>query len=212
MKEIESKTFWGILLIAGGILFLLQSLGLLALDNIWPIVFAAPGAVFLYAFFRQHENWWAVIPGMALLGIGALIAFEQIFPRANDAWGGAIFLGSLSVAFLAVYLRTATHEWWAIIPTGVLGSLTATIVLEPFLGGEFTGGLFMLGMGATFALVYLLPTPAGQMRWAIYPASILGVIGVLILIAATQIFRVLGPLAIIAFGLYLILRRRDRWE
>jgi hypothetical protein len=211
-KTFESKTFWGILLIAGGMLFLLQSLGLLVLDNIWPIVFAAPGAVFLYAFVRQRQNWWAVIPGMALLGIGALIAFEQIFPRANDAWGGAIFLGSLSAAFVAVYLRTATHEWWAIIPAGVLGSLTATIVLEPLLGGEFTGGLFMLGMGATFALVYLLPTPAGRMRWAIYPASILGGIGVLTLIAATQIIRILGPLAIIAFGLYLILRRRDRWE
>jgi len=217
MKEIESKTFesrtfWGILLIAGGLLFLMQSLGLMMLDNIWPIVFAAPGAVFLYAFIRQRQNWWAVIPGMALLGIGALIAFEQIFPRANDDWGGAIFLGSLGVAFLAVYLRTATHEWWAIIPAGVLGSLAATIVLEPFLGGDFTGGLFMLGVGATFALVYLLPTPSGRMRWAIYPASIVGGIGVLILIAATQLLRILGPLAIIAFGLYLILRRRDRWE
>ena len=212
MKEIESKTFWGILLIAGGILFLMQSLGLMMLDTIWPIIFAAPGAVFLYAFIRQRHNWWAVIPGMALLGIGTLIAFEQIFPRANGDWGGAIFLGSLGAAFLAVYLRTATHEWWAIIPAGVLGTLTATIMLEPFLGSDFTGGLFMLGMGATFALVYLLPTPAGRMRWAIYPACIVGGIGVLILIAATQLLRVLGPLAIIAFGLYLILRRRDRWE
>jgi len=212
MKEIESRTFWGILLIAGGLLFLMQSLGLLMLNNLWPIIFAAPGAVFLYAFIRRRENWWAVIPGMALLGIGTLIAFEQIFPRANDAWGGAIFLGSLTVAFLAVYLRTGTHEWWAIIPAGVLGTLTVTILLEPLLGGGFTGGLFMLGMGATFALVYLLPTPAGRMRWAIYPACILGGIGVLTSIAATQIIRVLGPLAIIAFGLYLILRRRDKWE
>lgn len=212
MKEIESKTFWGILLIAGGLLFLMQSLGLLMLDNLWPIIFAAPGAVFLYAFIRRQENWWAAMPGMALLGIGTLIAFSQIFPRANDAWGGAIFLGSLAVAFLAVYLRTAAREWWAIIPAGVLGTLTTTILLEPILGDRFTGGLFMLGMGATFALVYLLPSPTGRMRWAIYPASILGGIGVLTLISATQIIRVLGPLAIIGFGLYLILRRRDREE
>ncbi|MGC9396305.1 MAG: hypothetical protein ACP5J4_15790 [Anaerolineae bacterium] len=209
-KTFESRTFWGILLIVGGLLFLMQSLGLLMLDNLWPIIFTAPGAVFLYAFVRRRENWWAVMPGMALLGIGALIAFEQIFPRANDAWGGAIFLGSLAVAFVAVYVRTGTREWWAIIPAGVLGSLTATIVLEPFLGSGFTGGLFMLGIGATFALVYLLPTPGGRMRWAIYPASIVGGIGVLTLIAATQLLRILGPLAIIAFGLYLILRRRDQ--
>ena len=212
MKGIESKTLLGILLIIGGLFFLMQSLGLLMLDDLWPIIFAAAGAVFLYNFVRQRQNWWAVIPGMALLGIGTLIAFDQIFPRANDAWGGAIFLGSLSAAFLAVYLRTAGHEWWAIIPGGVLGTLTVTILLEPLLGDGFTGGLFMLGLGATFALVYLLPTPAGRMRWAIYPASILGSIGVLTSIAATQVIRVLGPLALIAFGLYLILRRRDRGE
>lgn len=212
MKEIESRTFWGILLIVGGLLFLGQSLGLMMLNNLWPIVFAVPGAVFLYTFVRQRENWWAAIPGMALLGIGVLIAFDQIFPRANGAWGGAIFLGSLAVAFLAVYLRTAGREWWAIIPAGVLGTLTATILLEPLLGGGYTGGLFMLGIAATFALVYLLPTPAGRRRWAIYPAGILGGIGALTLIAATQIMRVLGPLVIIGFGLYLILRRRDRGE
>jgi len=212
MKGIESRTFWGILLILGGLLFLGQSLGLMMLNNLWPVVFAVPGIVFLYTFVRQRENWWAAMPGMALLGIGTLIAFEQIFPRANDAWGGAIFLGSLAVAFLAVYLRTAGREWWAIIPAGVLGTLTSTILLEPFLGDRFTGGLFMLGLAATFALVYLLPTPAGRMRWAVYPACILGGIGVLTVIAATQIMRVLGPLAIIGFGLYLILRRRDRGE
>jgi hypothetical protein len=212
MKEIESRTFWGILLIVGGLLFLMQSLGLLMLDNLWPIIFAVPGAVFLYAFIRRRDNWWAVMPGMALLGIGALIAFDQIFPRARGTWGGAIFLGSLAVAFLAVYLRTGTHEWWAIIPAGVLGTLTATILLEPVLGSGFTGGLFMLGMGATFTLVYLLPTQDGRMRWAIYPAAILGGIGVLILITATWLVGIIGPLAIIALGLYLILRRRDGQE
>lgn len=212
MKEIESRTFWGILLIVGGLLFLGQSLGLVMLNNLWPIIFVAAGAVFLYAFIRQRENWWAAMPGMALLGIGTLIAFDQIFPRAAGAWGGAIFLGSLAVAFLVVYLRTAGHEWWAIIPAGVLGTLTATILFEPLFGDGFTGGLFMLGMAATFALVYFLPTPAGRMHWAIYPAGILGGIGVLTLVAATQIMRVLGPLAIIGFGLYLILRHRDRGE
>ena len=94
MKGIESKTLLGILLIIGGLFFLMQSLGLLMLDDLWPIIFAAAGAVFLYNFVRQRQNWWAVIPGMALLGIGTLIAFDQIFPRANDAWGGAIFLAA----------------------------------------------------------------------------------------------------------------------
>ncbi len=212
MKGIESRTFWGILLIVGGLLFLSQSLGLVILNTLWPVVFVAAGAVFLYAFAQQRQNWWAVIPGMALLGISALSAFYQIFPRTNDKWGGALFLGSLAAAFIAVYLRTGAREWWAVIPAGVLGTMATTVLLDPLLGSGFTSGLFMLGIAATFALVYLLPAPSGRMNWALYPACITGGIGILTLVTATQIMRVLGPLAIIAFGLYLILRRRNGGE
>ncbi len=212
MKHLESRTFWGIVLIVGGVLFLLQSLGLLLLDNLWPIVFAVPGLVFLYTFFVERPNWWAAIPGMTLVGLGTLMAFEQIFPGANDAWGATIFLGSLALSFLAVYMRTAAREWWAIIPAGVLGTIALLVGFEPYMNGGVFAALFMLGLAATFTLVYILPTPSGRMRWAVYPATILGGIGVLTLISATWLSRLLIPAAIIAFGVYLILRRRDSGE
>jgi len=209
MKRIEPRIFWGILLIVGGALFLLQNMGLFALDNIWPIIFILPGIVFLYAFVVSRENWWAVIPGMALVGVSALIAFEQLFPRLSDNWGASIFLGSLALAFLGVYVRTATAEWWAIIPMGILGSLACLIGLEAWLGGDAFAGLFMIGIGLTFALVYIIPTREGRMRWAIYPASITGIIGLLILIAATHLIRFVGPLFLIALGIYIIFRRSN---
>ena len=212
MKRFESRTFWGLLLIVGGALFLMESLGLLTLDNIWPIIFAIPGVAFLYAFFTDRKNWWPVIPGLTLLGLGALIAFEQLFPEANDVWGAAIFLGSLGLSFLAVYIRSAARQWWAIIPAGVLGTIAILTGFEPYLADGIFAGLFMLGLGATFGLVYFFPTPAGRMKWAVYPASILGGIGVLTLISATWLSRILGPAAIIALGIYLILKRRDTWE
>ncbi len=212
MKHLESRTFWGILLIAGGVLFLLQSLGLLLLDNLWPIVFFVPGVVFLYTFLTERSNWWAVIPGMTLVGLGALIAFDQVFPEANDAWGATIFLGSLALSFLAVYLRTATHEWWAIIPAGVLGTIALVVGFEPYMTGGVFAALFMFGLAGTFALVYFLPTPSGRMRWAVYPAAILGGIGALTLVSATWLSRIVIPAAIIAFGIYLILKRRDTGE
>lgn len=212
MKHLESRTFWGILLIAGGVLFLLQSLGLLLLDNLWPIVFGVPGIVFLYTFLTDRDNWWAAIPGLTLLGLGALIAFEQLFPEANDVWGATIFLGSLALSFLAVYVRSAARQWWAIIPAGVLGTIALLVGFEPYLADGVFTALFMLGLAATFALVYFLPTPSERMRWAIYPAAILGGIGALTLISATWLSRVLVPAAIIALGVYLILRRRDTWE
>ncbi|HOT91056.1 MAG TPA: hypothetical protein PLJ78_02830 [Anaerolineae bacterium] len=209
MKHIESRTFWGIVLIAAGVLFLLQSLGLPILNNLWPLVLSVAGMVFLYRFLTERHNWWAVIPGMALLGLGALITFERLFPKAPDNWGAVIFMGSLSLSFLAVYGRTAARQWWAIIPAGVLGTITLLIGFEPYMGDDVFAGLFLLGIAATFALVYFLPTPAGRMRWAAYPAAIVGGIGFLILISVTWLSRMLAPLAIIVFGVYLILRRHE---
>lgn len=213
MKRIESRILWGILLIAGGLIFLLANLGLLIIDSIWPIVFAIPGFIFLYVFLTHRDNWWAIIPGMALLGLGTLIAFDELFPKVGDTLGGAIFMGSLAVSFLAVYLRTATREWWAIIPAGTLATLTLVIVSEElFRNSSLGGAIFMLGLAATFGLVYVLPSSGGRMHWAIYPASILGGIGVLILIGATPLGLIIGPAAIIALGLYLIFRTRSADE
>lgn len=212
MKHLESRIFWGIMLIVGGVLFLLQSLNMLLLDNLWPIVFAIPGLIFMYTFLVERHNWWAAIPGMTLVGLGALIAFEQIAPEARSAWGATIFLGSLALSFLAVYLRTAARQWWAIIPAGVLGTIALLVGFEPYMDGGVFAALFMVGLAATFLLVYILPTPAGRRRWAAYPAVILAGIGVLILISATWLSRILIPAAIIAFGVYLILRRHDKGE
>ena len=212
MKRVEPRIFWGILLIAGGALFLLENMGILALDNVWPIVFTLPAIVFLYVFLINRENWWAVIPGMSLLGIAALIAFDQLFPKASDTWGATIFMGSLALSFLAVYVRTATKEWWAVIPMGVLGTIALLVGFEPLLSEGVFAGLFMLGLGLTFTVVYLLPTPSGRMQWAIFPAGILGAIGLLTLTATTRLIGIIGPAAIIALGLYIIFRRSNVWE
>ncbi len=209
MKHLESRIFWGIVLIAAGVLFLLQNLGLPILDNLWPLVFGVAGLVFLYYFLTERHNWWAAIPGLTLLGLSALIAFERLFPKAHDNWGAAIFMASLSLSFLAVYVRTAAQQWWAIIPAGVLGALAMLIGFEPYMPGGVFAALFLLSIAATFALVYLLPTPTGRMRWAAYPAVIVGGVGLFVLIGATWLSRVLVPLAIIAFGVYLLLRRRE---
>lgn len=212
MKRVEPRIFWGVLLILGGGLFLLQNMGLFALANVWPIIFFLPAVVFLYTFVTSRENWWAVIPGMALAGVASLIAFEQLFPRSSDTWGAALFMGCLAVAFLGIFVRTGTAEWWAVIPMGVLGTIALLLALEPWLSDGAFAGLFMIGIGLTFGIVYLVPTKAGRMRWAVYPASITAVIGVLIITASTRLIRFLGPAAIIALGLYLIFRRSSDWD
>jgi len=201
----ESRVFWGVLLVLGGFAFLLQNLGYLTFGGLfWALLFGLGGLFFLSFFFQGRENWWAVIPGMALISISALMALESLLPLAADSWGGAIVLGGIALSFVIIYL-ISRQNWWAIIPAGVLLTLTLVILLESFFSLE-TGGIFFLGLGLTFALVALLPTPEGRMTWAWIPAGILLVLGVLIFAAVERLFNYIWPLILIIAGGVMILR------
>ena len=78
--------------------------------------------------------------------------------------------------------------------------------MSTFLGGFETGGLFFIGMGLTFGLVGIVPTPDGRMSWAFIPAVILLVMGLLVAAAATSLINYAWPLVIIVIGLFLLLR------
>ena len=116
---------------------------------------------------------------------------------------GAIFLGLLGVAFLLVY---AFHRdnWWAVIPGGVLLTL-AGVTLIPG-EGVLAGGLFFLGLAVTFGLVYILPKPSGRLTWALYPAGILFLIGVLVVLGASNLINYVWPLVLLIAGGFVIYR------
>ena len=206
MRRFEVHVVGGILLIAAGVLFLLQNFGILAVGAYaWPLLFGASGAVFLYVFLTNRANWWAVIPGLVLLSLAALIALDQFAPEVGETWGGAIFLGGIGLAFWVVYFVKREH-WWAIIPGGVLLTLALVAGLSSVLEGVEMGGVFFLGLGLTFGLLSLLPTSEGRMKWALIPAGVLLAMGLLISAAATAVFNYLWPAALILVGLYLIFR------
>jgi hypothetical protein len=206
MRRFDSRLLWGIVLIAGGVLFLLQNLGYLPFgEYMWAAIFAIAGAVFLVEFFRSRASWWAIIPGLTLLGIGLIIILSVLFPVSTGAWVGAVFLGMIGLAFWVVYFTNRAF-WWAIIPGGIMVTLAVVAAVSTFLGGFETGGLFFIGMGLTFALVGIVPTPDGQMKWAFIPAVIMLLMGVLITAAATSLINYAWPLVIIAIGVFLLLR------
>jgi hypothetical protein len=118
---------------------------------------------------------------------------------------GVIMLGAIGLAFLLVYLVNRDN-WWAIIPAGVMGTLAVISGLSQVLTGFETGGIFFLGLGLTFALVAILPTPEGQMRWAFIPAGILFMIGLLLTAATSSLSGIIWPLALILFGLFFVWR------
>ncbi len=198
MKRLDPSIFGGLILILAGGLFLLQGMGYL--DNVgdifWGAMFLAAGALFLFAFFTG--SWWAVIPGCVLAGIGALI----LLPDSLEVYGGALFLGSIALAFWLVFLTAPRERWWAIIPAGVLTTLAAVTFLPDMIGGMATGGVFFFGLALTFLLVALL---AG-MRWAYYPAAALAFVGLLAAFSLGAISNYAWAIVLIGGGGYLVYR------
>ena len=203
MKRFDPRIVIGTLLILAGGLGFLQAFGILrdASDVFWGLVFLAAGGIFLFMFAGSFASggWWAAFPGFVLAGIGVLI----LLPDALDNIGGALFLGAIGLSFWAVYL-TGRDRWWAIIPGGVLFTLAVVSALpERLMGGTDSGVVFFLGLALTFLLVALL----ANMRWAYWPAGVLGVFGVF-LFFQSQIYLLsyIGAAALIGVGIFIILR------
>lgn len=207
MRRVQSPAIWGVVLVVAGILFLLQNLGVLgaALAIVWSLLFAAAGLAFLYVLLADRARWWAVIPGAGCLGIAALLALDRLFPAVGDVVGASILLAALSASFWVVYL-TDREQWWAIIPGGVLLSVAVVAGLDNLDTGIETGGLVLLGLGATFLLVYFVPTAEGRMKWAIFPAAVLSIIGLIIMAQSAAALVYLWAGALLIVGAYLVLR------
>ena len=203
MKRFDPRIIIGTLLILAGGLGFLQAFGILrnASDVFWGIVFLLAGGAFLMIFAGGFADgqWWAVIPGLVLAGIGVLI----MLPGSLENLGGAVFLGAIGMSFWLVYL-SGRDRWWAIIPGGVLFTLAVVSALpENLFGGTDSGGVFFLGLALTFLLVALL----ANMSWAYWPAGALGVFGVF-LFFQSQIYLLsyVAAAALIGVGIVIIWR------
>jgi hypothetical protein len=169
MKRFDYRILVGTVLIMGGILMLLDKMGVLkgATDFFWAGLLAIGAGIFLFWFFSDQSKWWAAIPGFTLAGMAAsTLLLDKL------GWGGLAFLGGIGVGFWAVYLRQPA-QWWAIIPGGVLLTLGFTSALTEAFNVVETGGVFFVGLGLTFLLVALL----AKMKWAFIPAAVLLLLG-----------------------------------
>ena len=205
-RWLESRVFWGALLIIGGVLFLMQNLfGYQFGDWFWVAVFGLGGLFFLSIFLGNRENWWALIPGMTLFGIGLTIAMGSLAPSLNEVIGGMFVLGAIGLSFLLIYLFNREF-WWAMIPAGVLLTLSVVIGLEGFISDLDFVSFFFFGMGLTFAIVAMLPVKEGNLKWAWIPAGVLFAIGLTFGLFTGSIVGYLWPILLIVLGLFFIYR------
>jgi hypothetical protein len=207
MKRIDFRILAGAGLILLGALMLLERLGIFRgeLRNLfWGVLFLIGGGYFLFRFLTNvHADWWAAIPGSALIGIG----LDSLIPSVLDKWTGFFFLGFLGLGFLAIFF-TGHERWWSLIPGGVLITLGITSFLSDMYGLQETGGIFFIGLGITFFLVAIL----ASMKWAYIPGAILLVLGALIGTSFAGVLNYVWPAALILAGLLLILQFARRKE
>jgi len=204
MKNTPWRLFIGGLLLLMGSFLLLQSLNILPQSDsmastFFSMFFLAGGAIFLMVLFQNTEdNWWAVIPGCTLFSIGLLIFGDAFIPAITDNWGGGIFLGSIALAFWVVYLLKRTVHWWALIPAGVLSTLSiiAADPISRWFPAEF---IFFCGLSFTFGLVAFLSKPKESFTWAWIPSGILLGIALIIGMSSSSI-RLVFPILLIMGG------------
>ena len=205
MNKDQSRMIWGSILVLAGVLFFLQEFQVLgsAFEYLWVFLMAAGSGAFLWIYFSKHEQWWAVIPGLTLLGLTltGLESIFNIFPGGN--WTGAVFLGCVGLAFWLVYLRRQ-EQWWAIIPGGVLVTLALVAGLE-FLS-DSSDVIFFLGLGLTFALVALLPNQIHNTRWAFIPAGVMFVLGLFLFAPIQSVINYVWPIVLVGLGIFILVR------
>lgn len=205
LRRVDFRSLFGAGLVLLGGLMLLEKFGILrgASSLFWGAALWVGAAYFFYVFAQSPQGrWWAIIPAMALLGMGG----SAILPLVFSGLGGGVFLGALGVAFLIVYL-TDRSRWWGLIPGGVLLTLAVISVVDeaPAFRALDSGSLFFLGLGLTFLLVALLPNPSGSMQWAYIPAVVLLLMGAFLGSSATAgLADYVWPVALILAGLLVV--------
>ena len=199
------RIFLGGLLVILGIASFLDSLNIIPFSGLlWGVLFVLGGVAFIVYLFQNKKAWWAIIPGVVLIGLGFIILLSSLFPNFNDEIGGSIFFVAISIAFLIVYLMNKKF-WWAIIPAGVMASLAATILVDGLTRFD-GGGVFLMGIALTFALLTILPGLEGNRQWPLIPAGILFVVSLFALFEDFNLSTLVWAVILIVLGVFLVVR------
>ncbi len=213
-----SSLSWGIALLLGGLLILLFNFGVFdvlrpGLEYIIAGLATALGLGFVGYYAYNRAQWWPVLPGLTFLGVAAMIYLSTQPGIRNETLTSVLFL-ALAIAFAIVYVANP-HNWWAVIPGGILLVIGFIILLTPHLTVNQLGILLFVGIGLVFFLVYLLGPVKREVWWALIPGTALIVSGLFIYVLTEgreQLVAKLWPLMLILGGLVLIGRRLAHWR
>ena len=201
----RARNWWA--LIPGGVMLFLALTTLLA-DNVggeWigsSFLFLI-GLSFLIVYLNNRTRTWALLVAY-IMGVLSIAPAMSSGGGEAAAYFGSIFLLAVAVPFFVIYFRSA-ENWWAIIPAGVMTTLSiiAGLAIAGLIRNENQGGyanaLLMGGLAVTFAVVWLRHAKA----WAKVVTIVLAALAVASIFFAMY-SEILWPVAIILVGGYLL--------
>jgi len=142
----NKKRWWALIpayifLLIGLLITLDEGLGL-GEEFIAPGILGGIGLPFLFVYFRNRENWWALIPSYALLAIGTMIALLEFRLLLGLAVPAFIML-AIAIPFFFVYISNQENSW-ALIPGGVTGLIGLGFLFGTDFGKYFTPAIMVL--------------------------------------------------------------------
>jgi hypothetical protein len=193
---------------AVALLIALITLKILRDEAIATFVLAAVGVPFLIVYLRNRTEWWPLIPTYVLFTIGLMIGLIGIGLLKDEAIATFV-LWAIALPFLVVFVRD-TSQWWALIPTYVLGAIGLMVGLigSGLLYDLLIPAYVMFAIAIPFFVVYL--RNSGHW-WALIPAGIMSVIGLSFFIAEAAVSYI-GPVILIAAGVWIVVRQFGRKE
>ncbi len=128
----------------------------------------------------RARNWWALIPGGIMLFFALMML---MIDNVGGEWVGAMVLLMIGLAFLIVYLTNRIRTWALLV-----AYIFAVLSIGPMMtaAGDvagYFGAVVMFGIALPFFFVYFR-SPDNNW-WAIIPAGVLSVIGVVAALAIT---------------------------
>lgn len=200
-KRGRTQLIWAGMLIVLGLLLLAGNLNWLGDLNapFWSLILGAASLIFLTTFVSDREQWWALIPGLVLLGV-AVAVFLADHDIVADHVVATIILAAVGLPFVLIYIIDR-QQWWAMIPAFTMAGVAAGVFLEG--AGAITGpavaGFVLGGVSLGFLFIYVVDR---ELWWALIPGGITGLMSIVFLLAAAA--RFILPLVIILFGLLLL--------
>ena len=161
---------------------------------------------------RRHSG---IVGGAILITIG-LFALAQQFLPIN--WG-LYFLPFLALIFLSAGMLEKRPG--LLIPGGILagvgaGAIAVQSSFFAAMGEPMRGGLFMLIFAGGWTVITAASYLIGKvMLWPLIPAGFMGLFGLTLLagefgLPFLTLARFFWPVALIALGLFLVLRRKSQ--